>query len=312
VRVNLGCSLYDKGLVDEAIAEYREAIRLKKDYVEAHNNLGVALWKKGRQDEAIAAYREAIRLKKDDALPHYNLGVALADKGRLDEAIAAYREAIRLKKDYVDAHNNLGALLCDRKRDYDGAAAAFREVIRLQPGHVEAHFNLGNALQHKGQLKDAIAAYRETLLLKPDFAGAHNNLAELLASCTDEKLWDPARAVKHAQRAVELAPAEGNCWNTLGVAHYCNGDAKAAVEALSKSVELRQGGDANDFFFLAMAHCRLGHKDQARTWYAKAVLWMDKHKPKDEDLSRYRAEAATLLGVKDRPAPGKGPTIPNK
>jgi len=151
----------------------------------------------------------------------------------------------------------------------------------------------------RSQLDEAITEFREAVRLKKDYAPAHNNLATLLADCPDAKLRDTARAVQHAQRAVEIVPAEGKLWNTLGVAHYRNGDAKVAVAALSKSVELCKGGDANDFFFLAMAHWRLGHKDQARTWYDRAVQWMDNHNPKDDDLRRYRAEAATLLGVKD-------------
>ena len=43
----------------------REAIRLKPDYAEAHNNLGIALTDQGKLDEAVAEYREAIRLKPD-------------------------------------------------------------------------------------------------------------------------------------------------------------------------------------------------------------------------------------------------------
>ena len=42
-------------------------------------------------------------------------------------------------------------------------------------------------------------------------------------------------------------------------------------------MELRKGGDAFDFFFLAMAHGQLGHKDQALKWHAKAVEWMKKN-----------------------------------
>ena len=56
-------------------------------------------------DEAIAEYRQAIRIKPDDAEAHSNLGVALQVKGQLDEAIAECREAIRLKPDYAEAHN---------------------------------------------------------------------------------------------------------------------------------------------------------------------------------------------------------------
>ena len=40
----------------------------------------------GKLDEAIAAYREAIRLKPDYAEAHYNLGIALRGQGKLDEA----------------------------------------------------------------------------------------------------------------------------------------------------------------------------------------------------------------------------------
>ena len=120
-----------KGLGDEAIAEYREAIRIDPDFAEAHLHLGVALEAKGRLDEAedayaghpsqqssaqgprqsrqsaraggepdvaIAEFREVIRLDKDHAWAHIDLGNGLEDKGRLDEAIAEYREAIRIDK----------------------------------------------------------------------------------------------------------------------------------------------------------------------------------------------------------------------
>jgi len=39
----LGFALYHKGQYDAAIAEYREAIRLKPGFAEAHNNLGMAI-----------------------------------------------------------------------------------------------------------------------------------------------------------------------------------------------------------------------------------------------------------------------------
>ena len=51
-----------------------------------------------------------------------------------------------------------------------------------------------------------------------------------------------------------------------------------------------------------MAHRRLGREDVARTWYDKAVAWMEKNRPRDEVLVRFRAEAAALLGRDDLPA----------
>jgi tetratricopeptide (TPR) repeat protein len=81
------------------------------DLPETHLNLGIAHMDKGDLDGAIAEYRQALRLKPDDAKAHFNLGVALRLKGDLDGAIAEYREALRLKPDFPGAQNNLAIAL---------------------------------------------------------------------------------------------------------------------------------------------------------------------------------------------------------
>ena len=65
------------GRLNDAIAQYEKALRLKPDYAEAHNNLGHA-WSQmpGRLNDAIAQYEAALRIKPDYAEAHYNLGVA--------------------------------------------------------------------------------------------------------------------------------------------------------------------------------------------------------------------------------------------
>jgi hypothetical protein len=62
-------------------------------------------------------------------------------------------------------------------------------------------------------------------------------------------------------------------------------------------MELRQGGDGTDWFFLAMAHARMGDKQEARKWFDRAVAWMEKNRPGDDELRRFRAEAEELLLV---------------
>ncbi len=94
-------------------------------------------------------------------------------------------------------------------------------------------------------------------------------------------------------------------WNTLGVAQYRAGNWQASIDALRKAMGLRREGNGFDWFFLAMAHRRLGNKGEARGWYGRAVGWMDKNRPKDEGLRRFRGEATALpLG---NPRPARGP-----
>ena len=84
---SLGGVLREQGKLDEAVAEYREAIRLLPDYFSTHNDLGLALYLAGKRDEAIAEYREAIRLLPDFRIAHRNLGQALFQQGKVDEAL---------------------------------------------------------------------------------------------------------------------------------------------------------------------------------------------------------------------------------
>ena len=93
---NLGNALAGQGKLDEAIAEYREAIRLKPDYALAHNNLGLILGLQGKLDESIAEHREAIRLEPDLADAYCNLGLALRQLGRDGEALGYLRKGHEL------------------------------------------------------------------------------------------------------------------------------------------------------------------------------------------------------------------------
>jgi tetratricopeptide (TPR) repeat protein len=125
-----------------------------------------------------------------------------------------------------------------------------------------------------------------------------NYVAWLRATSPDPEIRDVARAVKLAKEAVRLAPQQGDYWNTLGVALCRAGEWKDALDAFEKSLELCDGGDAYDWFFIAMAQWQLGRKDEARRWYDRAVAWVEENKKADdEELSRFRTEAAALLAV---------------
>ena len=60
-------------------------------------------------------------------------------------------------------------------------------------------------------------------------------------------------------------------------------------------VKVTSGGAA-DWLLLALAHHRLGDTAKARTWYDRAITWMDEH-PGDPELERFRAEADALPGL---------------
>jgi tetratricopeptide (TPR) repeat protein len=165
------------------------------------------------------------------------------------------------------------------------------------------HTSTGRRRDAAESFARAARSYRRAL--GPD-AGPDllNELAWFLADCPDAAQREPAEAVALARRALERAPREGRIWNTLGVASYRAGDWPEAVKALRRSVELRGGGDAWDWFFLAMCEQRLGERAKARVEYERAAQWVEDHWPPDEGLIRARQEAARLLGLPALPRPG--------
>jgi tetratricopeptide (TPR) repeat protein len=176
----------------------------------------------------------------------------------------------------------------------------------LAPWVVQSIRARARALDSGGRYEEAIMFFRWSLRLNGDDAGALDSLARILANCPNPTFRDPTQAVQLARHAVKLAPLWSDVSNILGVAHYRAGDWRAAVTALEKSMDLRNGGNSYDWFFLAMAHWRLAELDElgelevkveARNWYNKAIQWMDKNERKDAGLRRIREEAE-LLGLK--------------
>ena len=250
----------DQEKVEEAITEYRVAIRLNPNYALPHNNLGNALKDQEKAEEAITEYRVAIRLKPDYAEPHNGLGNAMFSQGKLEEAIAEFREAIRLKPDYAIPTT---------------ASASFCA---------------------QGKLEEAIAEYRGAIRLKPDFGMAHNNWAWALvlqsqasaAAITTKGLCTPARPSRSGRRTQTPTIR----WRWPSIVRVTG----PSLAASGRSMELRKGEGAYNWFFQAMVRWQKGDKDEARKWFDKAVAWTKEKDPKNKELLQFWREASELMG----------------
>src|SRR5260370_11958362 len=159
------------------------------------------------------------------------------------------------------------------------AIVSFRITLAL------SCFSLGPLLAASGRAQEADQVYRKALEFTPDGPDALNLLAALLILCPEPKFRDPSRALNLVKKSLELAPHNGQHWNTLGIVHYRLGNWKDAVVALEKSMELLNGLEESfNMFFLAMARWQLGDKEQAHKWYDQAVQRMQKDASGSESL----------------------------
>jgi tetratricopeptide (TPR) repeat protein len=110
---------------------------------------------------------------------------------------------------------------------------------------------------------------------------------------------DTKRALQLALRAVELDGKSALYRNTLGVAQYRNGLYREAVASLETSLAGNRGtAEGYDLYFLALCHHHLGHGEQARACYERAVVWQKKARltpAQVQELNTFRAEAEGVL-----------------
>jgi eukaryotic-like serine/threonine-protein kinase len=319
---NLGEVLRLRGRLPEAESAYREALTIKQgleedfprvpDYKSSVggtlHNLGMVLKARGKLGAAREHFEKAVR-SQDAALglnprhPTYRRFLSkhcwqLADTLlQMGEHAAAAHAAAELPG---AAPGDWRA--CDQAARFHLRCALTAEAdAALPPAERKS---LAQAYAEKAKKLFGQAAQRSARDPK-----GQGELAWFLATAAPPRFRDPRRAVELAKKAVAGKPREGDYWNTLGVAYYRAGDSKAAVDALEHALPLRSGGNALDWFALAMAHWQLKDQAKARDCYARGLAWMKEHRPRAQEFHQFRAEAGALLGAESprKPARQRGP-----
>jgi tetratricopeptide (TPR) repeat protein len=232
LHYNLGVALYHADKLSDAIVHFEQALRLKPDFAQAHYDWGVALTQLGRVPEAIAHWEQALRIKPDYPEAHENLATALARSDELAEAIGHYEQALRLKPDYAEAHSNLADAL-RRAGRMPEAVAHWEQALRINPSLAEAHYNLGLVLSQTGKIDEAVGHYEQALRINPDFAEAHNNLGTTLLQ--EGKLNE---AIGHYEQALRLKPDYAEAHYNLGVALAQSGKVENAIRHLEQALQI--------------------------------------------------------------------------
>jgi tetratricopeptide (TPR) repeat protein/2-polyprenyl-3-methyl-5-hydroxy-6-metoxy-1,4-benzoquinol methylase len=169
IRYNMANMLAAAGRLDEAIAHYAEASRLRPHYAAADFEHGNVLARLGRFDDAATQYRRALEGQPRHVQALTNLGNALAMLGRSQQAVAAWQSALGVNPDNPTPHLNLGIAMQLQGR-LDDAATHFQRVITLIPDSVEAYDHLARTLLAAGRAMQAIEVSRRAIAIKPTSA----------------------------------------------------------------------------------------------------------------------------------------------
>ena len=160
-----GEALEQAGRLDEAMTEFKRAVRADPGLAEAHMALGFHYRRKSLLSKAAEEFRSATSLAPSyDS--YFNLGHVLVDLGRPQEAIAAFRQCLTFAPDDPAVGYEIGFALYSAA-DYRAALEQLRPLLAAHPEDWELHYLAGSSELALGHYAQAQAELERALSLQP-------------------------------------------------------------------------------------------------------------------------------------------------
>jgi Tfp pilus assembly protein PilF len=140
VNMALGMIYLEQSLLDDAIVQFEIAADndLYRNAFEAFNNLGWAYMQKGDLEKAEINLRQALKLNPNWCISHCNLGEVYLEKGKTDSGIKSLNKAVGLCPQYARPHLLLG-IEYNRQKKIPHACREFNAALNADFKSREAH-----------------------------------------------------------------------------------------------------------------------------------------------------------------------------
>jgi tetratricopeptide (TPR) repeat protein len=264
----LGNVLASKNRDEEALAAWREGVRLDPSNTIARRNLGRALWVTDKKEEAASQYQQAIDGAPEDYRLYVEIGNLFAEMGAQDRRVKVLEGAPPSTRTHTPFIQALAAAYVDKKR--------FSDAVTL----------LANNTFTSGEGEDAaLGLYRKAhlgLARSYQQAGEHLKAASEFAAATEyprnfgvgrPAMQSQAREYVAAAREYERAGKrdESQSWWQ-----------RAATEELNPPTQPEEPWSEH-YFYKAVALEHVGRKAEARALYERLARLNDEQRMLDAE-----------------------------
>jgi tetratricopeptide (TPR) repeat protein len=205
-------------------------------------NRGLVRYQRGHLDEAAADYREAIRSKADPYLAHAELAHVYQKQDKPAEAIAELTRAIALNPDWPPLYRGRAEVLMtrpdaspeDRKAALADLETAIRDEQPDNPVLAKDHTDRGRLLYREERLAEALAESQLALGIAPDYPDAHVLKVQVLL-----KLRRYDEVIHSCNAALEKGKKSPLLYELRGLALAAGNDYAGAIRDYSRALEIR-------------------------------------------------------------------------
>jgi tetratricopeptide (TPR) repeat protein len=254
-----------QGRPSEAVTALQDVLPRDPDNAAAHFQLGVAFDQLGDQSRAASEWREAVRLRPDFLDAHRSLaGVSIA-KGDWNALSQTAATIISLQPGAPDGYVFQAIAQANLKRP-EQAESSIEKAIEVAPKNPLGYIQLGALRASQSKFADAEKAYRQALDLSPESADA---LAGLMRVYLAEK--NPDKAVQIAREQIVKSPNNSGFYDLLGTALFeGKKDFAGAEAAFQKAISL-DANNNDAVLKLGEVYVAQGGNDKAIAFYEQAT-----------------------------------------
>ncbi len=228
---------YDAGQIEEAIAEYRNALRLDARNVNVLNSLGVCFGVRQEYDKALTAFNAAAKIDPQEVLALYNTGLVHLLRDEKSTALKIWLQAAPQGTEIFELNFQIGRCLLENGQP-EKAQTYIQRAIDLRPASSQAQRLLGDILLGQRLTEQAIAPYKTALRNYPNDAKALSGLAR----CYELRNENMEIALSFCRQSVEIAPDDGRAFLRLGRLLVKSAQLEEALQAFRRAEAL--GEDA--------------------------------------------------------------------
>ncbi len=223
--------IFSMSVIAQSLDENNDA---KKIY-----NEGIRLMKSGNYVGSMEKFDEALKLVDDYRLYFYK-GQVLRKQKKFEEAIPFYQEAVNKNPDYYPSIFYLGSAYFALK-NYEKAREFFEMTLQ------------------KTKNKKIIKAVKKNLKVCDEKIA----YPYLVKGNTEKTLGNYKKAIENFKKVLEYYSSDG-AYLGLADAYLELGENEKAIEYASQAIAHRKSiPEGSPYFFIGMAHERLGNKEQA-------------------------------------------------
>ena len=286
--------------IDNAVAEFSQALKVDPNYAPAYAGLGEAYWigyqqlNRGKEwlTKASSNCEKALRLAPNLAEGYTCLGNLSFGTGKYEEAVEHYQRALDLNHASEEALEGVASAY-GKLGNTAAAESAFKKAIELRPNYWSVYSWLGEFYFNQARYADAAAMFQKVIDLAPDNYRGYYNLGAVYIF-----QGRYPEAIDASKRSIDLRPTL-QAYVNLGAAFFLVHRFEDAVGAFQQGLKL---DDRESVIWGNLADALYwtpGRRLEASDAYRKAIS-LNRSKleinPRDGGTLAYIAEYSAMLG----------------